>query len=116
MDLAVGDLYNNGLNDVVVISNVTNDVCIYNRTEDGALSSLPWRISMPGITDMKSIAIGDLYNNGLEDIVVSLWGTGRRRYIAIINASTVAPFFGPSNVWIRDVDLNNNHAKCPRTF
>jgi hypothetical protein len=35
-DFAIGDLNDDGLEDLAMISNATNEVCIYNRSDDGS--------------------------------------------------------------------------------
>lgn len=100
-DFAVGDLNHDGLQDVAVISNKTNSICIYNRTASGTLSDAPWRISKPGVVDMRSIAIGDLNNDGLNDIVVSYNDTGGNGHICIFNQSIAG--FSASNSFSKDV-------------
>jgi PKD repeat protein len=71
-DFAIGDLNNDGLDDLAVISNFTNDVCIYNKSSDGTFETSPWRIYSPGVVDMRSIVIGDLLaKDGKNDIAVS---------------------------------------------
>jgi len=104
LDFAVGDLNRDGISDVATISKQTNDICIYNRSANGALSSIPWRISKPGIVDMRSIAIGDLNNTGLNDIVVSYNDSTGNGHVAVFYQSSSRPFFSSANVTTMNVD------------
>ena len=67
----MGDLNHDGLSDAAVISKQPNEICIYNRSANGALSGNPWMLSKSDIVDMRSIVIYDLDGAGLNDIVVS---------------------------------------------
>lgn len=86
-DFALGDLNDDGLEDLATISNHTNDICIYNRTSDGTFEKEPWRLSNPSVVDMRSIVIGDLLaKDGLKDIAVS-YNDSFQGKIAILDQS-----------------------------
>jgi hypothetical protein len=87
-DFAIGDLNDDGLEDLAVISNFTDDVCIFNRSADGSFNANPWRISSPSVVDMRSIAIGDfLANDNKNDIAVSFNSSSGQGRICIFNQS-----------------------------
>jgi PKD repeat protein len=70
-DFALGDLNDDELTDIAVISNDTNSIVIYNGTSDSEFSQDPWRITKSDMIDLRAIAIGDLDGDGKDDIVVS---------------------------------------------
>jgi hypothetical protein len=95
-DFALGDLNNDGLSDVAVISKQPSEICIYNRSENGALSNVPWKLSKADIIDMRNIAIGDLNNDGLNDFVVTYNDSVGNGRVAIFYQSLNSPYFNPS--------------------
>jgi PKD repeat protein len=88
VDFAIGDLNGDGLRDLATISNQTDSICIYNRTANGALNPIPWRIVLSDVLDMRSIAIGNLDTDGYEDIAVSYVDTGGDGRLCILYQST----------------------------
>ena len=93
-DFGLGDLNDDGLTDIAVISNDTDSIMIYNRTSTGDFNAVGWRIQMADMVDVRNIAVGDLDGNGKNDIVVShLTGGGGSR-ITIFHQS--AGFSGSS--------------------
>jgi hypothetical protein len=103
-DFAVGDLNHDGLSDVAVIKKQPSEICIYNRSSNGALSNIPWKLSKADIVDMRSIAIGDMNNDGMNDIVVSYNDTGGVGHIAIFYQSASSPLYSPSTCIQLNVD------------
>ncbi|MCJ7517624.1 MAG: VCBS repeat-containing protein, partial [Methanomassiliicoccales archaeon] len=63
-DFALGDLNDDGLTDIAVISNDTNSIVIYNGTSDSEFSQDPWRITKSDMIDLRAIEIGDLDGDG----------------------------------------------------
>jgi len=102
-DLAVGDFNNDGQRDVVVISNYTNRISIYNGTESGMLSPVPWRIEKTGMVDLRSVAVGDLDDDDLDDIVVSHTDVDKNPFITIFyqsyNFNPSSPFSKTRSLW-----------------
>ncbi len=103
-DFAMGDLNNDGLSDAAVISKQPNEICIYNRSANGALSGNPWMLSKSDIVDMRSIVIYDLDGAGLNDIVVSYNDSLGNGHIAIFYQSASFPHFSPSTCVQLNVD------------
>jgi PKD repeat protein len=71
VDGDTGYLNGDGLKDIAVISDHSYSVCIYNRTAMGTLDPNPWRIALSNVSELRSIAIGDLDEDGSDDIAVS---------------------------------------------
>ncbi len=71
-DFALGDLNDDGFSDIAVVFNGSS-IYIFNGTMSGILDARPWIISLAskGISDIRSIAIGDLDRDNLNDIAIS---------------------------------------------
>jgi len=82
-DFAIGDIDNDGRTEAVVISSQTNAIQIYHQLSNGLFSGRPERIIRSDVIDLRSVAIGDLNNDGLNDIAVSCNSTGHNPEIAI---------------------------------
>jgi Zn-dependent metalloprotease len=69
-ELAVGDLNNDGLDDVVVDVRGESSIGVFLQLPSGMLSK---RILYAGAASPDAIAIGDVNNDGLNDVVFSNW-------------------------------------------
>ncbi|MDD1773211.1 MAG: PKD domain-containing protein, partial [Methanomassiliicoccales archaeon] len=91
-DFELGDLNNDGLTDAAIISNVTNDIMIFNGTSTGEFDENPWRIQKADMVDLRDIAIGDLDGDELDDFAVShLTGGGASRLTIFYQADEFVP-------------------------
>ena len=87
VDFDVGDLNDDGRKDLAVISSETDAILIYERYSNGTFSRDPMRVVKSEMVDLQSVAIGDLDNDGLNDIVVSNNNSAGDPYITIFNQS-----------------------------
>jgi PKD repeat protein len=100
-DFELGDLNNDSFTDVAIISNVTNDIVIFNGTSSGEFNENPWRIHKADMVDLRDIAIGDLDGDGLNDFVVShLTEGGASRLTIFYQTDDFVP--GPSDTLMTD--------------
>ncbi len=81
-DFASGNLNGDGLKDLAVITG-TNVLLIYDRLSDGSFSPNPQRLVNSSLQDYQHVAIGDLNNDGLNDIAVSCNDTSFNARVAI---------------------------------
>lgn len=78
-DMAMGDLNDDALPDVAIAFNGSY-IYIFNGTATGQLDLMPWNVSLSAklISDVRSIAIGDLDSDGKNDIAISYTKPGNR--------------------------------------
>ena len=69
MLLELKDMNNDGINDVVVTDNGSNNFVVYFGRGDGILSSLA--ASFEVVTALRGLAIGDLNNDSILDVIVA---------------------------------------------
>ncbi len=69
VDFQMGDMNDDGLKDIVAVNSTA--ILIYNRSADGDFNHTPWKITKSGMMGIRSVAIGDLFGSGKNDIVVS---------------------------------------------
>lgn len=83
-DLEVGDVNNDGLDDIVVMSGqlyAYDNIGVLLQQPDGMLSS-PVYYDLGGNELTRGVAIGDVNNDALQDIVVTYGGNRPRSFIA----------------------------------
>ncbi len=86
--LAVGDLNNDGWDDVVITSFLTNTIWVYLQQSNGTLSLSDTYTTGTG---PDAIAVDDINDDGMDDVVVSNWNS------AFISVFTQNPY-GTLNV------------------
>ena len=70
--LAVGDLNNDGRDDIVTIDNFDATISVYLQNSSGTLNN---RLTYPTNTGPDAIAVGDITGDGRDDIVISHWNS-----------------------------------------
>ena len=70
--LAVGDLNNDGLEDVVTGDFSDNKISVFLQKSGGGFTS---RVTYPASTGPDAVAVGDVNNDGREDVVLSHWNS-----------------------------------------
>jgi hypothetical protein len=68
--VAASDLNGDGLPDIVVVNQSTNELAVMLNTGGGAFAA-PTLSSIPGPGPARFVAIGDLNNDGIRDVVVT---------------------------------------------
>jgi len=70
-ELAVGDVNNDGLDDVVINQSIEQAIGVFYQQPGGSFSD---RVLYSGAESADALAIGDINNDGLNDVVFSNWG------------------------------------------
>lgn len=114
---AIGDINNDGLNDVIVgsynfSSPVYQSLSIYYQQKDGKLSDQQ-QIILKSSGDVIDIEIADLNNDKLNDIIISVYGYNAGLYVYY--QLPTGGFSNPTQLiqqnlasWIKVGDLNND--------
>jgi len=114
---AIGDINNDGLNDVIVgsynfSSPVYQSLSIYYQQKDGKLSDQQ-QIILKSSGDIIDIEIADLNNDKLNDVIISIYGYNAGLYVYY--QLPTGGFSAPTQLtqqnlasWIKVGDLNND--------
>jgi Zn-dependent metalloprotease len=70
--LAVEDLNNDGLDDIVTADSSDNQISIFTQKSDGTLAN---RVTYSTSTRPDSVAVGDINSDGRKDVIVSHWSS-----------------------------------------
>lgn len=93
-EVHVGDMNNDGLNDVVLQSGL-KQIAVIKQTSPGTFSSTPdfYTVQTTHYSDFWSFALGDLNNDGLTDLAVM--DPGNSGYLNIFTQNTSGTLSGP---------------------
>jgi Zn-dependent metalloprotease len=108
--LAVGDVNNDGRDDVVTVDNFDGKIGVYLQNSSGTLNN---RVTYVTGTNPDSIAIGDLNDDGLDDVVVSHWNSATigvfiQNNSGALNTMTTYPTVAAGYGDIAIGDINND--------
>ena len=106
--LAVGDLNNDGRDDIVFANSNSNTISVFLQLSNGTLAS---RVTFPTSNTPDAVAVGDVNYDGLDDIAVSHWNAGNIGILTQTSAGTlnamvtyVSPQAGYDDIDIADIN------------
>ena len=114
-DLDIGDVNNDGLTDIIVIGDRSSSVCLLLQQPNGTYGQ-PVSYSIIENNAINGVAVGDLNNNDMQDIVVTYGGNQPLTKIGIfyqninntLNANESYPSYNnPEAVEIADVNQDD---------
>jgi hypothetical protein len=98
-DIAIGDVNSDNLNDVVFMAGqMQGGIHVFTQNALGSLNNYVSYFPTPGVTPLHAIAIGDLNNDGANDIVASSGGNMPSAELLIWYQNSSALFGSPVQV------------------
>jgi len=93
--VALADLTNNGLNDLIVANSGSNDILVYMGLPNGGFSTTPLTFAVGD--NPVSITVADLTGNGIPDLLVA--NRGSNDVSVLIGSGTEDPTTGAIDNW-----------------